>query len=129
MRLGSNRVGLRRAAVLLEGGVEAAHKRVEAAPRLPERARARRRRRWVAEGARQGVHLGLAELVEVLQELQRVRIAAPAQLQQRTRPTADSGCVGTVRTSASHNASVTRTGLALLLTRCLFQGCPQRQRS
>jgi hypothetical protein len=78
-------VGLGRAAVLLEGGAEAAHERVEASPRLPERERARCRRRRVAkEGPRRRVHLGLAELVEVAQELQHVCAAALGQLQWRT---------------------------------------------
>jgi hypothetical protein len=81
---GRERVGLGRAAVLLEGGSEAADERVEAAPRLPERARARRRRRGVAEeGALRRGHLGLAELVQVAQELQHVRAAAAGQLQRR----------------------------------------------
>jgi hypothetical protein len=80
---GPEGVGLGPAPVLLEGGAEAAHERVEAAPRLPERAGARRRRRGVAEeGASRGVDLGLAELVEVAQELEHVRAAAAGQLQR-----------------------------------------------
>ena len=35
------------------------------------------------EGAPRRVHLGLAELVEVAQELEHVRAAAPGQLQRR----------------------------------------------
>jgi hypothetical protein len=70
---------------LLVRGAEAAHERVEAAPGLAQRARARRGRRGVAEeGAPGGVHLGLAELVEVAQELEHVRAAAPCQRQRRT---------------------------------------------
>jgi hypothetical protein len=81
---GAEGVGLGAAAVLLEGGAEAADERVEAAPRLAERARARRRRRGVAEeGAPRGVHLRLPELVQVPEELQHVRAAAPRQLQRR----------------------------------------------
>jgi hypothetical protein len=81
---GAEGVGLGAAAVLLEGGAEAADERVEAAPRLAERARARRRRRGVAEeGAPRGVHLRLPELVQVPEELQHVRAAAPGELQRR----------------------------------------------
>nr|ACN31423.1 unknown [Zea mays] len=77
-------VGLGPAPVLLEGGAQAADERVEAAPSLAQRARARRGRRRVAEeGAPRRVDLGLAELVEVAQELQHVRAAAPRQLQRR----------------------------------------------
>jgi hypothetical protein len=77
-------VGLGPAAVLLERGAEAAHERVEAAPRLAQRAGARRWRVWVAvEGARRRVHLGLAELVQVAQELEHVRAAALRQVQRR----------------------------------------------
>jgi len=77
-------VGLRAATVLLEGGAEAAHQRVEAAPRLAQRAGARRRRVRVAEeGARRRVDLGLAKLVKVPQELQHVRAAALRQAQRR----------------------------------------------
>jgi chromatin segregation and condensation protein Rec8/ScpA/Scc1 (kleisin family) len=77
-------VGLRAASVLLEGGAEAAHQRVEAAPRLAQRAGARRGRARVAEeGTRRRVDLGLAELVQVPQELQHVRAAALRQAQRR----------------------------------------------
>jgi hypothetical protein len=77
-------VGLGPAPVLLERGAQAADERVQAAPRLLERARAGRRRGRVAEeGAPRRVHLGLAELVQVAQELQHVRAAAPGQLQRR----------------------------------------------
>jgi hypothetical protein len=77
-------VGLGAAAVLLEGGAEAADEGVEAAPGLSERARAGRRRVWVAEeGARRRVHLGLAELIQVAQELEHVRAAALSQAQRR----------------------------------------------
>jgi len=77
-------VGLRAASVLLEGGAEAAHQRVEAAPRLAQRAGARRGRVRVAEeGARRRVDLGLAELVQVPQELQHVRAAALREAQRR----------------------------------------------
>jgi hypothetical protein len=77
-------VGLGPAAVLLERGAEAAHERVEAAPRLAQRAGARRRRVWVAvEGARRRVHLGLAKLVQVAQELEHVRATALRQVQRR----------------------------------------------
>jgi len=80
----AERVGLGPPAVLLERGAQAADERVKAAPRLLERARARRRRRRVAEeGAPGRVHLGLAELVQVAQELEHVRAAAPGQLQRR----------------------------------------------
>jgi hypothetical protein len=71
-------------AVLLVGGAQPADERVEAAPRLAERARAGRRRRRVAEErAGGGVHLGLAELVEVAQELEHVRAAAARKGQRR----------------------------------------------
>jgi hypothetical protein len=77
-------VGLRAAPVLLEGSAEAAHQRVEATPGLAQRAGARRGRVRVAEeGARRRVHLGLAELVQVAQELQHVRTAALRQAQRR----------------------------------------------
>jgi hypothetical protein len=81
---GAEGVVLGAPAVLLVRGAEAAHERVEAAPGLAQRARARRGRRGVAEeGAPGGVHLGLAELVEVAQELEHVRAAAPRQRQRR----------------------------------------------
>ena len=77
-------VGLRAASVLLEGGAEAAHEGVEAAPGLAERAGARRRRVRVAEeGARRAVHLSLAELVQVAEELEDVSPAALRQAQWR----------------------------------------------
>jgi hypothetical protein len=81
---GAEGVGLGPAPVLLEGGAQAADERVKAAPGLPQWARARRGRRRVAEeGAPRRVDLGLAELVEVAQELEHVRAAAPRQLQRR----------------------------------------------
>jgi hypothetical protein len=77
-------VGLRAAPVLLEGCAEAAHQGVQAAPGLAERAGARRRRvRMAEEGARRAVHLGLAELVQVAEELQDVSPAALRQAQRR----------------------------------------------
>jgi hypothetical protein len=78
-------VGLgRAAAALLVGGAQAADERVEGAPRLAQGARARPRRRWLAVvGAPVGVHLGLAELVQVPEELDHVRAAAPRQRQRR----------------------------------------------
>jgi len=81
-RLGLAVADLGAAAVLLEGGVEAAGERIQAAPRLLERARARRRRGRVAEeGAPRRVHLGLAYLVQVAEELEHLRAAAAGQLQ------------------------------------------------
>jgi hypothetical protein len=81
---GGEGVTLGLAAVLLERGAEAAHERVEAAPSLAQRAGARRRRVRVAvERARRHVHLGLAELVQVAQELQHVRAAALREVQRR----------------------------------------------
>ena len=57
--------------MLLVGGAEAADEGVEAAPRLPERARAGSRRGGDPEvRARLVVDLGLAELVEVPEELE-----------------------------------------------------------
>jgi hypothetical protein len=77
-------IGLWAASVLLVGGAEAAHEGVEAAPGLAERAGARRRRVRVAEeGARRAVHLGLAELVQVAEELEDVSPAALRQAQWR----------------------------------------------
>jgi hypothetical protein len=77
-------VGLRAAAVLLEGGAEAADEGVETAPGLAERAGAGRRRVRVAEeGARCRMHLGLTELIQVAQELEHVRAAALRQAQRR----------------------------------------------
>jgi hypothetical protein len=73
-----------RAAALLVGGAEAADERVEGSPRLAQRARARRRRAGLAVvGAPRRVHLGLPELVQVLEELDDVRAAAPRQRQRR----------------------------------------------
>jgi len=79
-----------RAVTLLEGGAEAADERVEAAPRLAQRALARRRghqRRAAAAAsvrrAERRVDARLAEAVEVAQELEHVRAAAAAQLQRR----------------------------------------------
>lgn len=81
---GAEGVGLRLPAVLLEGCPEAADEGVEAAPGLPERARAGRRRVGVAEeGAHRRVHLGLPELVEVPEELQHVGAAAPGESERR----------------------------------------------
>ena len=69
---------------LLVRGAEAADERVEGSPGLAQRARARRRRVRLAEvGAPGGVHLGLAELVQVLEELDDVRAAAARQRQRR----------------------------------------------
>lgn len=60
-------------AVLLVGCSEAADKRVEASPSLPERARARRRRVWDAEiRACLVVDFGFSELVEVAEEVEHV---------------------------------------------------------
>jgi hypothetical protein len=81
---GGEGVGLGRVAALLVRGAQAADERVEGAPGLVQRARARRRRAGLAEvGAPGGVHLGLAELVQVLEELDDVRAAAPRQRQRR----------------------------------------------
>jgi|UniRef100_A0A804Q1B7 hypothetical protein len=77
-------VGLRRVAALLVRGAQAADERVEGPPGLAQRARAGRRRVRLAEvGAPGGVHLGLAELVQVLEELDDVRAAAPRQRERR----------------------------------------------
>lgn len=74
------RVGLRVSTILFEGSTETANKCVKASPGLPERARARGRWVWVAkEGAELGVDLGLAELVEVPEELEDVGAAAPGE--------------------------------------------------
>ena len=73
-------VRLRMPAVLLEGCPESTDQGVEAAPRLPERARARRRRMWVAvERASVCVDLRLPELVQVPEELQHVGSTAPRE--------------------------------------------------
>ena len=73
------------AAELLVGGPEAADEGVQAAPRLAERAGAGARRVWVPiEWAALRVHLRLPELVQVAQELQHVRAAAPRQRERRT---------------------------------------------
>lgn len=80
----AERVGLRRAPVLLEGCPEAADECIQASPGLPERARARSRRVWVAEeGAHLGVHLRLPELIEVPEKLQDVGPAAAVESQRR----------------------------------------------
>jgi hypothetical protein len=77
-------VGLRRVAALLVGRAQAADERVEGAPRLAQRARARRWRAGLAVVRAPGrVHLRLAELVQVLEELDDVRAAAPRQRQRR----------------------------------------------
>jgi hypothetical protein len=81
---GREGVGLRRVAALLVGRAQAADERVEGAPRLAQRARARQR--WAGLAvirAPSRVHLGLAELVQVLEELDDVRAAAPRQRQRR----------------------------------------------
>lgn len=81
---GGERVGLRPAAVLFEGGAEAADEGVEAAPSLAERAGAGARRAGLAEErAAGGVDLRLPELVQVPKELQHVSSAAPGELQRR----------------------------------------------
>lgn len=73
----AERVRFQCAAVLLVGGAEAADEGVQAAPRLPERAGARRRRvRNAKEGTRGVVHLGFPELVKVVEEFQHVCAAA-----------------------------------------------------
>ena len=78
------RIGLRRAAVLLKGRPEAADESVQASPGLPEWARAGNRRVRVAEeGAHLGVHLRLPELIEVTEKLQDVGAAAPVERQRR----------------------------------------------
>uniref|UniRef100_J3LZK6 DUF834 domain-containing protein n=1 Tax=Oryza brachyantha TaxID=4533 RepID=J3LZK6_ORYBR len=78
------RIRLRAGAVLLEGGAEAADEGVKTAPGLAERTGAGRRRVGVAEeGASCGVNLGLAELVQVAQELEDVRAAALRKAQRR----------------------------------------------
>lgn len=70
------------AAVLLEGGAEAADEGVEAAPGLAERAGAGSRGLWVPEErAAGGVDLGLPELVEVAEELQNMSPAATGKCQ------------------------------------------------
>lgn len=80
----AERVGLGLPAVLLECCAEAADEGVKAAPRLAERAWAGGRRVRVAEeGAELGVDLGLAELVEVPEELEDVGAAAPGERERR----------------------------------------------
>lgn len=65
-RSSSKRIRFRLPSVLFESGSEAADERVQATPRLPERARTRRWRVRVAvEGADRGVHFGLPKLVQV----------------------------------------------------------------
>ena len=65
------------AAVLLEGGAEAADESIEAAPGLAEGAWAGGRRLWVSEeGAAGGVDFGLTELVQVAEELENMSAAA-----------------------------------------------------
>ena len=77
------RVGLGEAPVLLVGGPEAADEGVEAPPGLAEGARARRGGLGLpVEHAALQMHLGLAELVQIPQELQHVVAVA---LRQRHR--------------------------------------------
>ncbi|TKY61338.1 hypothetical protein E2542_SST11189 [Spatholobus suberectus] len=81
---GAEGVAFGSAAVLLVGGAEASDEGVEAAPRLPERAGARRRRvGQPEEGASRVVHLRLPELVQVVQEFQHVRPAAQPHRKRR----------------------------------------------
>ena len=70
---GPEGVRLRRAAVLLVGGPKPSDEGVEAAPRLPERAGAGRRRVGLPEeDAAVQVNLSLPELVEVPKEFKHV---------------------------------------------------------
>lgn len=67
------RVRLRRATVFLVGCPEPADERVEAAPRLPERAGARGGRGGLPEkDAAVQVHLGFSELIQIPEEIEDV---------------------------------------------------------
>jgi len=81
---GAKGVVLGLASILLIGCPKAADEGIEAAPGLAERARARGRGVGVAkEGAHLEVDLGLAELVQVAEELQDVGAAAVGKRQRR----------------------------------------------
>ncbi|KAG0460551.1 hypothetical protein HPP92_020848 [Vanilla planifolia] len=77
-------VGLRAAAMLLEGGAEAADEGVEGTPGLAEGAGTGGRRAGEAEERAAGdVNLRLPELIQIAEELQHVRAAAPLEGERR----------------------------------------------
>lgn len=81
---GAKGVGFWLAAVLLVGSAETADEGVEGSPGLAERARAGRRRVGMAEeGAHLSVDLGLAELVQIAEELEHVGPAASREAERR----------------------------------------------